>query len=294
MTTFKASGKLLLFGEYLVLNGANCLAIPLQFGQKMQVENVDDNCIYWESYSQNKCWFSAILDDDFSIVKTSNHAIATTLQKIFHTIKNQNPTINFHNKFKVEADFNLNWGLGSSSTLISLLSQWSDVDAYELQRNSFGGSGYDIACATTEKPIIYSKQSITKTVDLSPTITQHLLFIYSGKKQNSRVAINNYKRKIVPNNAINTINCIIDEAIQTEDIVTFENQIYQAESLLAGILNIQPLKEQIFIDYPYAIKSLGAWGGDFFMATFRNIGMAKQYFQDKGCDTIFTYEEIIK
>ena len=38
------------------------------------------------------------------------------------------------------------------------------------------------------------------------------------------------------------------------------------------------------------IKSLGAWGGDFVLATRKN----KNYFIEKGFDTILSYSEIIK
>jgi hypothetical protein len=50
-----------------------------------------------------------------------------------------------------------------------------------------------------------------------------------------------------------------------------------------------PLKTSHFADYPGAIKSLGAWGGDFFLATRSNT----QYFKDKGYNTILAFGEIL-
>ena len=47
------------------------------------------------------------------------------------------------------------WGLGTSSTLISLIAQWAKCDPFELLFEAFGGSGYDIACATANSPISY-------------------------------------------------------------------------------------------------------------------------------------------
>ena len=49
--------------------------------------------------------------------------------------------------------FSKNWGLGSSSTLINNLADWANVDSYELLNLTFGGSGYDIACAKHNNPI---------------------------------------------------------------------------------------------------------------------------------------------
>jgi mevalonate kinase len=46
---YYASGKLLIFGEYLVLKGAKCLAIPLRYGQKLSVEKSNQDNILWEN-----------------------------------------------------------------------------------------------------------------------------------------------------------------------------------------------------------------------------------------------------
>jgi hypothetical protein len=48
----------------------------------------------------------------------------------------------------------LKMGTGNSSTLINNIAQWLQIDAFTLLNNSFGGSGYDIACAQNN-PILY-------------------------------------------------------------------------------------------------------------------------------------------
>ncbi len=40
--TFKANGKLMLTGEYFVLHGAKALALPVNKGQQMQVEEINN------------------------------------------------------------------------------------------------------------------------------------------------------------------------------------------------------------------------------------------------------------
>ncbi len=56
------------------------------------------------------------------------------------------------------------------------------------------------------------------------------------------------------------------------------------KSILGHCYNNQPLKEALFSDYDGAIKSLGAWGGDFFLATGNSNSI--NYFKTKGYTTI--------
>lgn len=282
----------MLFGEYLVLSGSDCLAFPLKFGQTLSVTKSDD--ITWESYSKHGSWFSASMGNDFTILDTNNQEVAEILRQLFLVIKTEKPDLDFNQKFRAEANFELNWGLGSSSTLISLLSQWSGVEAKKLLHASFGGSGYDVACATAEGPIIYANGTIKKEVLLPDSITNKLLFVYLGNKQNSREEIKRFKNKNVAQNQVDTINEMISHAIQTDEIEVFEQQLDLSEELISSIIESIQLKQRLFADYPYSIKSLGAWGGDFFLATYRDLKTAKIYFEEKGYDTLFTYQEFIK
>jgi len=282
----------MLFGEYLVLNGADALAFPLKFGQTLSVTKSDH--LVWESYALDGNWFFAKLNDDLSILETNNQEVAEILRKLLCVIRTENSTIDFKQYFRAEANFDLKWGLGSSSTLISLLSQWSGVEPRTLLDVSFGGSGYDVACATANAPIIYANGHVKKEINLPTAITENLLFIYLGHKQNSREEIKRYKKKTITNSDVDTINEIISNALQTDKIEVFEQQLNQSEELISSIIGTTKLKLQLFEDYPYSIKSLGAWQGDFFLATFRDLDSAKHYFQQKGYNTIFTYNELIK
>ena len=47
---FYSNGKLLVTGEYVVLDGALALAIPTKFGQTMKVAPTTGNVIHWKSY----------------------------------------------------------------------------------------------------------------------------------------------------------------------------------------------------------------------------------------------------
>ena len=66
---FKSNGKFMLTGEYLVLKGATALALPLNLGQDMCVDTLDDNDgrIYWNASIKStdiaqRHWFSSIIN----------------------------------------------------------------------------------------------------------------------------------------------------------------------------------------------------------------------------------------
>ncbi|MCZ2222925.1 MAG: hypothetical protein LC122_04770, partial [Chitinophagales bacterium] len=144
---YEASGKLLLFGEYLVLRGSKCLAIPLSVGQNLSITNHSEQNILWQCFDENKnCWLSIQLSNNFEILSTTDIEKAIIVQKILQLIKKENNQIIFDNiKFTFQLSFNRTFGFGTSATLISLLSQWSGVNAYYLLSQTFEGSGYDIA-----------------------------------------------------------------------------------------------------------------------------------------------------
>ena len=70
MKTYRANGKLLLTGEYRVLQGAKALALPLRLGQTMQsdVLEIKNGIIHWDAMTTKGLWFTAMLDKhDFSV-----------------------------------------------------------------------------------------------------------------------------------------------------------------------------------------------------------------------------------
>ena len=153
MQHFRSNGKLLLTAEYLVLDGAKALALPTQLGQSLSIEPIDSNRIEWKSYDeQNEIWFK----EEFVIneLKTSStvpsNSVSERLLQILKAALELNPDFLENDSgysIKTQQDFNRHCGLGTSSTLINNIAQWANVDAYVLLEKTFGGSGYDIACA---------------------------------------------------------------------------------------------------------------------------------------------------
>lgn len=293
---YYASGKLLLFGEYLVLKGAECLAIPLKYGQSLQVEKTNENYFSWTSKVNEEIWFTARFSKELEIIEASDAAKTWILIELLTYLKSGNATL-FQSglNFKTQADFPLEWGFGSSSTLISLLAQWSGLNPYSLLENSFGGSGYDVACATVNTPVLYNADAYQTTpVALSPQITSKLLFVYNGKKQNTKEEVQKFKALKIATSQIQKMNQLVLQAARSTQIESFEVSMNESEKLLAGILSLAPIKEEKFKYYPFAIKSLGAWGGDFFMATYRDEKAARKYFNELGYAIQFNYNELIK
>ena len=293
---YYASGKLLLFGEYLVLRGSGALAIPLKYGQTLLVEKNGTNLFNGTSSIDGNTWFSASFSGDLQLVNSSDAKTASKLLLVLKTIKQEKPELFLSGlNFDIDADFPLDWGFGSSSTLVSCLAQWSALNPYSLLQKTFGGSGYDICCATATMPVLYEielQQGVP--VYLFPKITSKLLFVYSGKKQESESEVKKFTTLKIFSEQTELMNKIILSAIKSTQIEVFEDEIIKSEALLSEILNTPSIKEAKFSDYPYQIKSLGAWGGDFFMATFRKENEAREYFRNKGFPVQFNYNEVIR
>jgi mevalonate kinase len=51
--TFYSNGKLLITGEYLVLDGAKAFALPTKFGQSLIIEEGSNKAIQWISYDHD-------------------------------------------------------------------------------------------------------------------------------------------------------------------------------------------------------------------------------------------------
>ncbi|GAB4508593.1 MAG: GYDIA family GHMP kinase [Allomuricauda sp.] len=297
---FYSNGKLLLSGEYAILDGALGLAIPTSYGQSLQVTPTSSGVLEWTSLDENDhSWFSATFDlANLKVVATSDEAMAKTLAHLLLEANAQNPLLlNDSDGFEVTTrlTFPRSWGLGTSSTLINNLAQWARVDAYQLLWNAFGGSGYDIACAQHNSPITYQRvhgEPKVQTIDFDPIFKDSLYFVHLNQKQSSKEAIANYSnRQFDRNKLIKEISSITHRMIEVPTLAGFESLMETHENLLSSVLQEQPVKQRLFPDYFGMVKSLGAWGGDFVLATGDEKTMA--YFKDKEYHTIIPYSHMI-
>lgn len=300
--SFRSNGKVLITGEYLVLEGAKSFALPTVFGQKMKVTPIELLVIEWKSYTHNrKLWFA----HRFSILEIIQGTSAfknieeKVLYKILHTTSKMNPhLLQNNNGFAIETylEFPKNWGLGTSSTLINNIAQWAKIDAYQLLWKSFSGSGYDIACAQNNTAIIYTltdnKPEITPQ-NFYPEFKNQLFFVYLNQKQNSREAIAWYQKNNTSElKPIEEISAITEEILHCTTLACFNRYIERHEKIMSKLLQIPTVKQRRFPDFLGSIKSLGAWGGDFILVTGEYSEMT--YFKKKGYTTIFSYDQLIK
>lgn len=299
--TFYSNGKLLLTSEYLVLKGAKALALPTYYGQKMSLNPSVNHRINWIALDElNKCWFQCELRlPTLEIITTSHEQLAQALRQVFVEIAKLNtafiPNLETGVSVVNSINFPRNWGLGTSSTLINNMAQWAEVNAFELLENTFGGSGYDVACAQKNNPIIYQRNGIEPIVEevaFNPNFANHLFFVYLNQKQKSNEAIEAfYKAGNFSSEALSQFSSYTDSILQTQSINEFEDLLRTHEHHLSHILNTKTIQASHFPDYFGQTKSLGAWGGDFILATGNKKTPA--YFKGKGYHTVIPFQEMI-
>ena len=298
----------MLTGEYLVLEGASALAVPTKFGQDLSVEKIKEPQLIWGSFTNTgDCWFEAVFElPKLRLIQATFNSdsdgsadfIAETLQDILLESRKLNPEfLKSEHGFQVKTNltFPRDWGLGTSSTLINNIAQWAKVDAFQLLWNSFSGSGYDIANAKYNSPILYevkNQKSVIKKVDFTPSFSDQLFFVQLNKKQDSKDGIARFKEKREKtNNEIQLVSEISRQLIKQQKLSEFEKLIHEHEKIISSIIELPTVKESIFPDYFGTLKSLGAWGGDFILATGNKD--TPQYFKTKGYTTILRYSDMV-
>jgi len=298
------NAKLLLSAEYLVLNGAKALAVPLRFGQSLQIDENESGFISWQSIAHNGSeWFRGKYNTtDFSILEGSNSDIAIHPQRLMKAARILNPAFCAGSSgchVISTLNYPLLWGLGSSSTLIAAVAVWAGIDPFKLHFEVSSGSGYDIACAISKGPLIYSlKDKIPhfEPVPFSPSFADKIFFIYQGIKQDSAEGIKKYrKRNTEPeNNLIDAASQLTDRMLISVTLDEFEKVISEHEILISMLLDAPSIRETLFNDLPGEVKSLGAWGGDFCMLTWReDPALLSTYLKSKGLETWFSFNDIV-
>lgn len=296
MKSFHSNGKLLISGEYLVLDGALSLALPCKFGQYLNFTEDSNGTLEWISKDMNDTiWFTAYFEaKTLKVLKTSNYNTVKWVKKILEFCnKNSLTNKSLQGKIECKLEFPKNWGLGSSSTLLNNLASLYEINPYDLHFSTTNGSGYDIACAGSNSALTYQViENIpqVKKMDWSPVFKDEILFIFLKKKQKSNLEVKRFKELKKDPDLISRISSITKEIIYSKTIEEFEHLLDEHEAITGQYIQSETVKSKYFSDYEGSVKSLGAWGGDFVLATRKN----KNYFLDKGFDTILSFSEIIK
>lgn len=292
-------GKLMLTSEYVAVDGALVLAIPTKLGQELfYTENEDQNSlIFWEAYHQNQLWLKATIDyKNWKILETNDSKASEFILKTLKNVQNlseiklKNDT-SYH--IKTNLQFPSDFGLGSSSTLMNNLAEWAKIDPFILNEISLGGSGYDVAVAKEKSAVLYSRfpERVYETIDFQPNFKDELIFIHLNQKQDTREGISHYKSKPTSTELINDYSKLTKKIVNSQNLEEFSELMTIHEQKLSDFLETPTVKEKYFQDCPSFVKSLGAWGGDFVLAS--KFGDYQDYFKKQGFSKIFSWKDLI-
>ena len=290
-----------------------------QMMQFFHWETFQETSLQWNALKPDGPWFSVAFNPkNLEIIDSDDQSKAEKLRQILQAVKQLNPKAFEGNILEITThlDFDPNWGLGSSSTLIANLARWANVNPYKLLKLTFGGSGYDIACATAEGPIYYQvktevpepevaerRRSIegpTPTVEpinFTPHFANHLFFIYQGQKQSSSKEIKAFLAKANPVDLQKDIEAVSEISLavpKCQSLDEFAMLMQCHERIIARCIGQEPVQKH-FPDFEGVLKSLGAWGGDFILAaTEWTENQVREYFKGKGLEVVFGYNDLVR
>ncbi len=310
---FRGNGKLLLSGEYFILDGGVGLAVPLRMGQRMSVTQGEEAGLHWQSLTlRGETWFEARFElPTLDILSTTDEEAAEILQKMMRYARSKD--LDFMRgetqlKITTRLEFPRNWGFGSSSTLVYMVAKWAKLNPFELLDKTFGGSGYDLICAEVETPIFFQKQE--KVRAYQPTefgkhpetgenlpFLKNLYLVHLNKKQNSREAIERYRAWDDEDKKLERLQqiSVLSQRFQfSTSLPELNAVIREHEDIVSSSLKLRMAKDLYFNDFWGEVKSLGAWGGDFVLVTSQRTPQStKTYFREKGFKVCLKYLDIV-
>ncbi|MDX5325228.1 MAG: GHMP kinase [Bacteroidota bacterium] len=298
MTTYHASGKLLITGEYVVLRGAKALSLPTRPGQSLSVDEGKQGLEWTAKTPDGSIWFHVIYSADGDILQTDSKESAGTLRKILYEAFMIGGIFPFGGfSVTTQLEFDPSWGLGSSSTLIVLIAKWMKVDPMRLFFRTLEGSGYDVACGWEKKPILYrlSKDDRPEweTIHWQPLNPSDWHFVYLGEKKKSAVEVLSFREIVVSDEELHHFSSLTEDLIHAKTAQQYPDILNEHEDRLSRILQRKRVKEERFPDFEGCIKSLGAWGGDFILALHQDPLYIRNYFHSKNLSIIQSFREII-
>lgn len=292
-------GKLMITSEYVAVDGALVLAVPTKPGQELffEEENDEKSLIYWKAFHQNQLWLETIIDyKSWEILETNHQKASEFILKVLKNVQDLSDIrfkTNQSYHLKTNLQFPPDFGLGSSSTLMSNLGEWAQIDPFLLNEISLGGSGYDVAVAKEKSAILYSRfpERVYEKVTFDPPFKDELIFIHLNQKQDTREGIAHYKSKPTSTELINAYSELTKNIVNCRTLEEFSQLMTIHEQKLSDFLGIPTVKEKYFQNCPSFVKSLGAWGGDFVLTS--KFGDYEAYFKTEGFDRIFFWSDLI-
>lgn len=317
-------GKLMLTGEYLSLEGAKVLALPTKLGQMMVVRTRPSHnpTLHWRGIDcEGKIWFAAKFElwhlnvESFEESELDQQTPVVDPDKIYYLQKLLRAARQINPHFlrdeedvfvETRLEFPLDWGLGSSSSLIYNVAQWAYISPFKLSGSVSSGSHYDIACAQSLGPILYQLDLVAdeptptwQAVNFDPSFKDHLYFMYRGNKKDTESEIKRYKSlehsSEFIKKAIKNISEIGQTILEAKSFDQFCHLIDSHEEIISSVIDQPPLKFKYYSDFEGSLKSLGAWGGDFaLVATRLPYEKVKEYFSNDSKTVLLTYDMLFQ
>ena len=298
---YRANGKLMLTGEYLVLDGATALALPTRRGQTLDVRaTAEVDVLHWRSRDPaGAVWFEYAYTRRGlrSVPAAVDRSPRARVARLLHAVLGEHPALwppGTGLRLETRLEFPRDWGLGSSATLAYLLAALGGLDAFELNQREFGGSGYDVAAAGATGPLLYRLDRGAPRAEglaWAPPYLGDCVLVHLGAKQDSRAGIRDYRARAEGELAryAAELDQVTAEVIDAADLRAFAEALRRHEALVGYVTHREPLSRGRFADFPGVVKSLGAWGGDFALAVPTDPGgpdAARAYFAARGLDAL--------
>lgn len=295
MLNYHANGKLLLTGEYAITQGAKGLAVPTRFGQSLNYKiDPSYDCITWNAVSNHgERWFWVKLNLGLQILDASDIEVASKLVPMLKVVKTNTALLDKPCLLTTTLEFPREWGLGTSSTLVSLLAQMAGINPYSELGELHNGSGYDIACATAQQPIIYHLENgepQLRPVDLKFEFAHDIGLVYSGRKQSTAQSLKLLGAKPFSQSQILEVDALTEAFLNAQTIMDLENVIEAHEQLISDHLKITKVGDTIFKGFPGKVKSLGGWGGDFVLIT--RLAASKKWLRNHNFKVVFPFKSL--
>lgn len=301
--TYYSHGKLLITGEYCIMHGGIGWAVPSALGQKLTVKIIQEPLLRFISSDKNGVFYTGDFElNTLEAINSDRFTENVFISQILKAIRRKNPSV-FEMKEGLEfcsnIEFDRSYGLGSSSSFIVNMAKWAQVNPFEIHQSVSFGSGYDVVIGELGIPILYKKQSDNYTATpthINAMLRNEAVFVYSGKKQ----ATENHIVKFKPNvsllqSAKQHISEITEKLIKEENISSIVRLISEHEKIVGELIEKTPVKTKLFSDFEGAIKSCGAWGGDFYLAvSHKGKDYIKNYFFEHNYKTLFNWQEMVK
>jgi mevalonate kinase len=301
--SFFARGKLLLTSEYVVLDGIPAVAVPTHLGQRLEVTEVlDIPILNWTARAHDsRIWLEGTLERTPEGWRPSSHGAHPAagldgLAVLMTAAERLRGTPLPGGSAETFLEFPNDYGWGSSSTLISLVAQWAEVDALALHFATQNGSGYDAVCALVSGPIRYTRTGPTSaewvSVSLAHWPRNTLYLVHLGEKQRSAEDVVRYRSLEPSTLLLDAVGAAAERLFHAATPEEWSEAARAHEAAMGQILGRTPVAETRFANYPHAVKSLGAWGGDFVLAQVREASDLL-WFKERGFSTVLPWSDCV-